>query len=154
MTDLDRVLIQSDDFDVAEQYKWLQADESSPGAIVTFTGLVRDYASNQQITALYIEHYPAMTEKSLRGIIVEARQRWRLQKVAVIHRVGQLAARQQIVFVGISSAHRLDAFEAGQFIMDYLKVQAPFWKKEVAENGEYWVAAKDSDQQAAGKWQL
>ncbi|ALS97995.1 molybdopterin synthase catalytic subunit MoaE [Lacimicrobium alkaliphilum] len=151
-SEADFIAVQTDDFSLAAEYEKLSANNSSDGAVVTFAGLVRDVNQGQCITSLTLEHYPAMTEKALQEIVREARLRWQLGRVRVIHRVGKLALSEQIVFVGVSSRHRGDAFAACEFIMDYLKTRAPFWKKEQTENGEHWVEAKTSDQQKAQQW--
>lgn len=146
-----RVLVDPKDFDIAELHGWLKANNGAYGALVTFTGMVRDLADSA-IERLYLEHYPGMTEKALHNIIAQARSRWTLGRVAVYHRVGALEAGDNIVFVGVSSAHRKEAFDAAQFLMDYLKRDAPFWKKEVSAQGENWVAQKESDMEAAERW--
>ena len=144
------VQVQSEDFCVDTQYQLLSRD-SRCGAVVTFTGLVRELSSGdlQQMT---LEHYPGMTEQALHAIAREAQQRWQLGAVRIIHRIGALTPNEQIVFVGVASAHRAAAFAAAQFVMDYLKTRAPFWKKECSGQGETWVAAKASDQDAAERW--
>jgi molybdopterin synthase catalytic subunit len=124
------VIIQEQDFDVADEIKALRAQSSETGAIVTFTGLVRDINDSDTISQLRLEHYPGMTEKSIEAIVDEARTRWKIIGVRVIHRVGQLVPTDQIVMVAVSSQHRKDAFLACEFVMDYLKTRAPFWKKE------------------------
>lgn len=146
------IRIQRDDFDMGEEYQALRRRARSPGAIVTFTGLVRDLSEGENITGMELEHYPGMTEKSLQAIIDEAAGRWHFDQVTVIHRVGKLGPDEQIVFVGVSSAHRRDAFAACQFVMDYLKTRAPFWKKEFTPTGGRWVEAKQSDHRAAEEW--
>jgi molybdopterin synthase catalytic subunit len=125
-----RILVQEQDFDLNQEYQWLCENNRQEGAIVHFVGRVREQNQGQHVTGLYLEHYPAMTLKSLQKICAQARVRWQLGKVAVIHRVGQIALSEQIVFVGVTSLHRNSAFAAAEFIMDYLKTQAPFWKKE------------------------
>lgn len=148
---LNRIKVQTEDFDLATEYNHLNGAHTS-GAVVTFSGLVRD--DEGQLLGLELEHYPGMTEKALSKIVEVAATRWSLNAVTVIHRVGYLKVNEQIVFVGVASAHRGAAFEAASFIMDYLKTQAPFWKKEHSVNGgQVWVAAKDTDQQAAERWQ-
>ncbi len=137
--------IQTEDFDHATLYQALRHQQAC-GAIVTFTGLVREFNGNN---ALFLEHYPGMTEHSLQGIAEAACQQWSLQKITLVHRIGELLPTQQIVFVGVASAHRHDAFSACEYIMDILKTRAPFWKKE----GNIWVDAKLSDQNAARRWQ-
>ncbi|MCE0488742.1 molybdopterin synthase catalytic subunit MoaE [Pantoea sp. Mb-10] len=138
-------------FDVGAEYHRLAAHDSD-GAVVTFTGKVRNHNLGDSVAALTLEHYPGMTEKALGEIVDEARQRWALQQITVIHRVGALFPGDEIVFVGVSSAHRGSAFAACEFIMDYLKTRAPFWKREATAEGERWVDARDSDRQAAQRW--
>jgi len=148
------IKVQTEDFNQQVEYDRLRT-ESHTGAVVTFTGLVRDINQGEQISALTLEHYPAMTEKSLLAIVEQAKLRWSLIDVTVIHRVGELQLLDQIVFVGVASLHRGDAFAACEFIMDYLKTEAPFWKKETNSQGEsYWVDARESDQGALNKWKL
>lgn len=147
------IRVQTDDFSVQQEYQRLRALGSNTGAIVTFSGLVRDLHDDTAVRALTLEHYPGMTERSLDAIAREAAGRWPLQGLIVIHRIGELEAAQQIVFVGVSSAHRQAAFEACAFVMDYLKTRAPFWKKCHAADGEYWVEAKQSDDAAAARWE-
>ncbi len=137
---------------MADEYDWLTACDED-GAVVTFTGKVRNHNLGDTVTTLTLEHYPAMTEKSLADIVDEARRRWPLQRVAVIHRVGELRAGDQIVLVGVSGAHRGAAFDAAQFIMDYLKTRAPFWKRETTPDGSRWLDARPGDHQAADRWQ-
>ncbi|AJQ93589.1 molybdopterin synthase catalytic subunit MoaE [Gynuella sunshinyii] len=150
MTDL--VLVQVSDFSVDEHYQAMVAQNSSAGAVVFFVGRVRDFNEQQHVTGLYLEHYPGMTEKTLHEIILTARQRWSLEDVRIVHRVGALQVSDQIVFVGVSSAHRQDAFLACEFLMDFLKTKAPFWKKETGADGEQWLDARDSDEQSAQRW--
>ncbi|MCP5076995.1 MAG: molybdopterin synthase catalytic subunit MoaE [Psychromonas sp.] len=146
------IKVQTEDFNQQIEYDRLR-QESSTGAVVTFTGLVRDINQGEQISALTLEHYPAMTEKALTDIVEQAKARWSLINTTVIHRVGELGLLDQIVFVGVASLHRGDAFAACEFIMDHLKTQAPFWKKETNSQGEsYWVDARESDQSALNKW--
>ena len=146
------ISVQSENFDVAYVYKQLASVTPAPGAVVTFTGLVRDFDQSRKILALELEHYPGMTEKSLTKIANQATERWRLQGVTIVHRIGHLRAGDQIVLIAIASAHRKDGFEACEFIMDYLKNDAPFWKKETREDGEDWVEAKQSDIDAKSRW--
>ncbi|WP_047045145.1 molybdopterin synthase catalytic subunit MoaE [Vibrio mexicanus] len=146
-----RVSVQTADFSVGDEYQQL-AEGTSAGAVVTFTGKVRDMNLGDNVTGLSLEHYPGMTEKSLLKICDDAEQRWPLLKVRVIHRVGDLDIGDQIVFVGVSSAHRGAAFEACEFIMDYLKTKAPFWKKERTTDSTRWVESRDSDAKAAERW--
>ncbi|MFT6269806.1 MAG: molybdopterin synthase catalytic subunit [Alphaproteobacteria bacterium] len=147
------ISVQLADFDHSAEYNLLREKADSDGAIVTFTGLVRDFNVDGSVSGMLIEHYPGMTEKSLSDIVSQAKQRWDLGYVRLIHRVGVIAPCEQIVFVGVSSKHRKNAFEACQFIMDYLKTNAPFWKKEDTANGMEWVKAKESDEKAATRWQ-
>lgn len=148
-----RISIQHDDFSLDQEAALLRAGGRDTGAIATFTGLVRDTHEGQEVSALFLEHYPGMTERSLEAIVAEARSRWPLLAVAVIHRIGLLQAGDQIVFVGVSSAHRQAAFLACEFIMDYLKTRAPFWKKSMQADGEHWVEARQSDASASERWQ-
>jgi molybdopterin synthase catalytic subunit len=138
-------------FDPATILGELTTADSEYGALVSFTGMVRDLAENP-VNAMFLEHYPGMTEQSLQAIIDTACERWALGKVAIIHRVGMLYPGDPIVFIGVSSSHRREAFDACQFIMDYLKMDAPFWKKEYTPEGEHWVEAKSSDCDAAKRW--
>lgn len=145
------VCVQLADFDVGQQAQLLRSD-AGVGAIVTFSGLVRDYHGDQRVDGLFLEHYPGMTENSLREIAAQAAARWPLSAIRIIHRIGELRAGDQIVFVGVASAHRGAAFAGAEFVMDYLKTQAPFWKKSLQGNGAQWVDAKDSDATAAERW--
>lgn len=149
----DIVLVQTEDFDLNAEYEALREDCPAIGAIVTFAGLVRDFNEGDDVQSLFLEHYPGMTEKVLQDICAQARQRWELGGIRVIHRVGEMKPSDQIVFVGVSSAHRGNAFAACEFIMDFLKTQAPFWKKEQTPEGGRWVDARDSDDTAANRWQ-
>ncbi|BFM12287.1 molybdopterin synthase catalytic subunit MoaE [Simiduia litorea] len=146
------VKVQTQDFDQSALYLELRQACPNIGAIVTFTGLVRDMNLGDGVTGLFLEHYPGMTEKSLTEIAEQAAQRWDLHTVLLTHRVGQLNPSDQIVYVGISSEHRGDAFSACEFIMDYLKTRAPFWKRESTRDGERWVDARESDEEAAKRW--
>ncbi|KLU15155.1 MULTISPECIES: molybdopterin synthase catalytic subunit MoaE [Xenorhabdus] len=146
-----RISVQQETFSVGEEYQWLsQCDED--GAVVTFTGKVRNHNLGDSVKALTLEHYAGMTEKMLQKIVDEARQRWTLQRVSIIHRIGELSPGDEIVFVGVTSSHRNMAFMAAEFIMDYLKTKAPFWKKESLVEGERWVEARQSDQDAVSRW--
>ena len=144
------VVITEDDFDIAAEHKKLKS--ASVGAIVTFTGTVRDLGGGEAIAAMTLEHYPGMTEQEIQTIIDEARARWPLRAVRVIHRVGRLLPQENIVFVGTASAHRQAAFDSASFIMDYLKTKAPFWKKEETPSGATWVEAREADDEALEKW--
>ena len=150
------ISIQSQDFSLADEVALLEQDNVNDGAVVTFTGRVRNNNNGNIVTSLTLEHYPVMTEKSLAGIINQAKARWNIGRVKVIHRIGELYIGDQIVFVGVTSKHRHDAFAANEFIMDYLKVSAPFWKKEsINNNGEVsenWLDAKNSDSSKAESW--
>lgn len=146
------VSVQADDFDLGEIVKNMRQQTAQVGAIASFVGTVRDINDMQQVATLELEHYPGMTEHSIQAICEQADQRWQLFAATVIHRIGKLAPTDQIVVVAVSSMHRGDAFEACEFIMDYLKTQAPFWKKELTPKGERWVDARCSDQQAAERW--
>ncbi len=147
-----RIRVGPEPFDTGAEYRLLAADDRD-GAIVTFTGKVRNHNLGANVAALTLEHYPGMTEKALAEIAEAARQRWPLQQITVIHRVGELFPGDEIVLVGVSSAHRGSAFAAAEFIMDYLKTRAPFWKREATPEGDRWVDARDSDHQAAARWE-
>lgn len=149
--DLTRILVHQEHFSVADEYIWLAAD-AEDGAVVTFTGKVRSHNLGDRVQGLVLEHYPGMTETALAEIVTAARQRWQLGRITVIHRVGELLAGEEIVFVGVSAWHRHAAFESAEFIMDYLKTRAPFWKRESTAQGERWVEAKQSDEQASARW--
>lgn len=146
------ISVQSEDFDVATEYADLTAGDDNAGAVVFFVGRVRRHNDGRDVTGLSLEHYPGMTERALEEIVDEAHKRWPVEKIRVIHRVGDLALGDQIVFVGVCSAHRQAAFEAAEFVMDYLKTQAPFWKKEQTGTGNVWVEARAGDQQQAKRW--
>jgi molybdopterin synthase catalytic subunit len=144
--------VQTDDFDLGKEYTALHAGDQTIGAVVAFVGCVRDLNLAADVTALELEHYPGMTEKALTAIADEAALRWPLNAARVIHRVGKLHPGEQIVLVLTASSHRHAAFEANQFIMDFLKTRAPFWKKEWTPSGPHWVDARDSDHTAAERW--
>jgi molybdopterin synthase catalytic subunit len=139
-----KISVQHDDFDAGIEIRNISKN-SSTGAVASFIGLVRD-------VAMTLEHYPGMTERAIAKIVDEAKARWQVMDCTVIHRYGALKPNDQIVLVAVASGHRGDAFAACEFIMDYLKTQAPFWKKEQVAGGARWVEAKDSDDQAAGRW--
>lgn len=147
------IRVQQAAFDAGREQQQLLAGRSDIGAVVSFTGLVRDFNERPDVTALTLEHYPGMTEDALGAIVTEAESRWPLQGVRVIHRVGRLAPGDPIVLVVVASAHRRAAFEACDFVMDYLKTRAPFWKKEHSITGDYWVAERDSDHRDASRWE-
>lgn len=140
-------------FDPAECTAALEADAPQIGAVCTFTGLARDYGDRESVNGLFLEHYPGMTESAIQQVIEDARDRWPIGAVEVRHRVGRILPGERIVFVGVSSGHRREAFEACEFIMDFLKTRAPFWKKELTEDGEIWVEQKESDRLSAARWQ-
>ncbi len=148
-----QVIVNKALFDIGNLSEQVRADDATSGAIVTFTGIVRELENtDDSLTALYLEHYPGMTEQALHKIADKARERWALGNIVIYHRVGMLSLNENIVFVGVGSAHRVNAFEAAQFIMDYLKKDAPFWKKEISDQGEAWVEQKQSDLDAADEW--
>ena len=146
------ISVQQDDFDAGAELTRLRGANAQIGAVASFVGVVSASNDDQTVSTLELEHYPGMTEKSIAAIAEEAFGRWSLQAVRVIHRVGRLSVGEQIVFVGVGSRHRGDAFAACEFIMDYLKTRAPFWKKEQTGNGERWVDARTSDDDAAARW--
>lgn len=146
------VSVQEEDFDFKHEYALLVSSDRGVGAVVAFIGMVRDLNLAQDVVALELEHYPGMTEKSLLHIAEQAAQRWSLQAARIVHRVGKMYPGDQIVMVLTASAHRGDAYEANQFMMDYLKTEAPFWKKEWTPEGPRWIEARDSDDHAASKW--
>jgi molybdopterin synthase catalytic subunit len=146
------VRIQTDDFDLSTEIAALRAGRAGVGAVVSFVGTVRDINQGTGVSSLTLEHYPGMTDKSLEDIVAQATSRWQLDQVLVIHRVGPLQPLDQIVLVAVTSAHRGEAFEACEFVMDWLKTRAPFWKKEGTPQGERWVDARESDDAAAARW--
>ena len=147
------IRVQSEPFDPGVEVNALHAANVGIGAVVGFVGYVRDFNAGQEVAGMFLEHYPGMTEKALAKIAVEAEQRWPLLRLEILHRVGALEPGEPIVFVGTASAHREAAFEACNFVMDYLKTRAPFWKKEHGSTGASWVEGRASDQQAAQRWQ-
>ncbi|MEX2475344.1 molybdenum cofactor biosynthesis protein MoaE [Marinobacter sp.] len=147
------VSVQEQDFDAAGEYQALRDSGAGTGAIATFSGLVRDSGDLHGVTGLFLEHYPGMTEQVITGLIAQASARWDVRKARVVHRVGELALGDQIVFVGVCSAHRGDAFAACSFIMDALKTSAPFWKKELSGSSGHWVEQKDSDLARHKEWE-
>ena len=146
------VRVQTEDFDLGAELSKLRRANASIGALVSFVGQVRDINDGNAINTLTLEHYPEMTQKALEAIEYEAKTRWQLIDALIIHRVGTLKPQDQIVLVAITCSHRGDAFKACEFIMDYLKTSAPFWKKEATNQGESWVEAKVSDDQAKARW--
>jgi len=146
------VSVQREDFDIAAETARLTAADRDIGAVVSFTGLVREIAAGGPISAIELEHYPGMTERALEAIVAEAAARWPLRGVRVIHRYGPLAPGDRIVLVLTASRHRRAAFGAAEFLMDYLKTRAPFWKKETGGSETRWVDARDSDDSAAERW--
>ena len=146
------VRVQTEDFDLGLELDNLRLANPSVGALVSFVGQVRDINNGDTINTLTLEHYPEMTQKALEAIEHEAKTRWQLIDTLIIHRVGTLKPQDQIVLVAVTSAHRGDAFKACEFIMDYLKTSAPFWKKETTNEGARWVEAKVSDDQAKARW--
>ena len=148
------VRVQTDDFDLNTEIRQLRENNPQIGAVVSFLGLVRDLNDGQNVSAMELEYYPVMTEKALQDIVAQANARWSVIDSLIIHRVGPLLPLDQIVLVAVASQHRGDAFAACEFIMDYLKTQAPFWKKEQTSTGARWVDARESDELACKKWQL
>lgn len=148
------VSVQREDFDPRALQAALTDGDHGVGAVASFVGLVRSGGGSEQLHHMELEHYPGMTESSIQAIVDEARQRWDIAGATVVHRIGRLVPGEQIVYVGISSRHRGEAFQACEFIMDYLKTQAPFWKKETTAVGANWVDARESDEIAARRWAL
>ncbi|MHA3913248.1 molybdenum cofactor biosynthesis protein MoaE [Halovulum sp. GXIMD14793] len=146
------VRVQTEDFDIGAELSALRAGRSDIGALVSFSGLVRDTAQGQPITAMELEHYPGMTERALAGIEAEAVSRWSLQACLIIHRYGALAPGDQIMMVATAAPHRADAFAAAEYLMDFLKSRAPFWKKEATADGGRWVDAREEDEDALSRW--
>ena len=146
------VRVQTTDFDVAQEIAALRARDPRVGAVVTFIGTVRDVNDDAQVLQMTLEHYPGMTEKALDAIVVQARQRFDIYDALVIHRVGELRPTDQIVLVAVTGAHRGAAFDACRFIIDYLKTEAPFWKKEQTPEGTRWVDARATDDEAVARW--
>ena len=147
------VRVQEADFDLGSELAALRAGDARVGALASFVGLVRDINDGSSVSEMTLEHYPGMTEKALEEIVCEAKSRWEIYDSLVIHRVGPLRPCDQIVLVAVTSAHRGEAFAACEFIMDYLKTRAPFWKREATPEGARWVDARDSDDSAATRWQ-
>lgn len=146
------VKVQTDDFDLTREIAQLRAGDARVGAVVSFIGTVRDVNEGTGVSTLTLEHYPGMTEKALTDISEQAERRWDIYDSLIIHRYGTLAPLDQIVLVVVTSAHRGEAFAACEFIMDFLKTRAPFWKKEVTPQGDRWVEARESDDDSAARW--
>ncbi len=146
------IRVQAQDFDLSAEVAQLRAANPMVGAVVSFIGTVRDMNDGSRVAEMELEHYPGMTEKALENIAAQAKARWNIFDALVIHRVGPLKPLDQIVLVAVTSAHRGEAFAACEFIMDYLKTQAPFWKKEQTPEGARWVDARAADDQALAKW--
>ena len=146
------IKIQESDFDVSAEILALRKDDPRVGAVVSFLGTVRDMNDGSQVKGMTLEHYPGMTEKALQEILDQAKSRWDIYQTLVIHRVGPLLPEDQIVLVAVTSAHRGEAFAACEFIMDYLKTAAPFWKKEDTPEGSRWVDARVTDEAAMARW--
>jgi molybdopterin synthase catalytic subunit len=146
------IRVQTEDFDLSSEVAQLRAGDARTGAIVSFVGVVRDFNDGSGVAEMELEHYPGMTEKALQDIVGQAKSRWDIFNALVIHRVGPLKPLDQIVLVAVTSAHRGEAFAACEFIIDYLKTQAPFWKKEQTPNGARWVDARATDDAALQKW--
>ena len=147
------VRVQPQDFDAGFEINQLRLARPDVGAVVSFVGQVRDLNDGNTIATLTLEHYPGMTEKSLETIVSQAKSRWNIMDATIIHRVGTLQPLDQIVLVAVSSAHRNEAFSACEFMMDYLKTEAPFWKKEATAEGEQWLEAKETDETARKRWE-
>jgi molybdopterin synthase catalytic subunit len=147
------VRVQNENFDVNAEVERLCAGNPRVGAVACFIGIVRDLNDGDAVATMTLEHYPGMTEKALEGIVAQARGRWDLYDVLVVHRVGELRPTDPIVLVVVTSAHRGEAFAACEFVMDYLKTEAPFWKKETTPAGARWVDARDSDDAARERWE-
>lgn len=145
------IRVQKPAFDLGEEARAFASGRTDMGAVVTFTGVVRDQPG-APLSAMEIEHYPGMTEKALTDIAGQAKDRWSLGDVLVIHRYGRMVPGEMIMMVATASRHRKNAFEAAEFLMDYLKSRAPFWKREVTKDGSSWVAAKDEDEDALTRW--
>lgn len=148
------VRVQEADFDTGAELAALRAGDARVGALASFLGLVRDLNDGTSVSEMTLEHYPGMTEKALEEIVAQAKGRWDIYDALVIHRVGPLKPCDQIVLVAVTSAHRGEAFAACEFIMDYLKTRAPFWKKEVTPDGGRWVDARETDDSAAERWKI
>jgi molybdopterin synthase catalytic subunit len=147
-----RVAIQTDDFDLADEVAALRGRDGAVGAVCVFVGTVRDRSDGASVSSMELEHYPGMTEKAIEAMIDDAQRRFDILGARVVHRIGLLQPADQIVLVAVTSAHRGESFKACEFLMDYLKTQAPFWKKEQTPAGAHWVDARVSDDAALGRW--
>jgi len=150
---MNKIQIQTEPFDIAAIQDQLRAENPAIGALVTFVGLMRDINDGDPVSCMTLEHYPGMTEKALQAIVDEASERWSLLGIRVVHRVGELSPLDPIVMVVVVSAHRGEAFLACEFVIDYLKTRAPFWKKELTPEGERWVDARHGDSEAERRWE-
>ena len=148
------VRVQEEDFDIGRECSLISEGNADVGAMVTFVGLVRDLNEGEKISELTLEHYPKMTEVALNQIVKEANSRWNIIDTTIVHRVGKLKPMDQIVLVVVISSHRGEAFKACEFIMDYLKTKAPFWKKEKTSSGDRWVEERVTDEHAADRWKV
>ncbi len=148
------IAVQAHDFDVGREYAALTANDTAAGAVVFFVGRVRDMNHARDVKSMSLEHYPGMTETILQQIVEEAKGRWELLAARIVHRVGELQVADHIVFVGVTSVHREHAFQAAEFLMDFLKTRAPFWKKEITSQGAIWVEENVKDVKAARRWQI
>jgi molybdopterin synthase catalytic subunit len=146
------VRVQESDFDVGAELAALRGANPRVGAVASFVGVARDLNEGREVLQLTLEHYPGMTERALEDIVAQARQRWDIIDALIVHRIGLIAPQEQIVLVAVTSMHRHDAFEACRFLIDYLKTDAPFWKKESTAHGSHWVEARASDEQARAGW--
>lgn len=146
------VRIQQEDFDAGVELNRLRQLSAKSGAIASFIGAMRDVNDGDEVSDMLLEHYPGMTEKSVVAIIEQAKARWPVNAIQVIHRIGHLSPNEQIVFVGVAASHRGEAFQACEFVMDFLKTQAPFWKKEITNRGERWVDGRYRDSESAARW--
>lgn len=146
------IKILKDPFDPSAEISRLTQADASMGAVVSFIGLMRDINEGDEVESMTLEHYPGMTESAIEKIVAQAQERWQLGNVSVIHRVGKVLPKDPIVLVAVSSRHRGEAFQASEFIIDFLKTQAPFWKKEQTRQGERWVESRDSDRDKLSDW--
>ena len=146
------VRVQTGDFDAGAEIAALRRGNPAIGAVASFIGVARDVNDGDSVATLTLEHYPGMTEKALEGIVAEARSRWNVTDILIVHRIGEIRPTEQIVLVAVVGVHRGEAFAACEFIMDYLKTRAPFWKKEQTPQGARWVEARAGDDEAAARW--